>query len=204
MSHINPRVDAYIASAADFAKPILIYIRNIVHKANPDVTENIKWGMPSFEYKGKYCYLAAFKKHVAFGFWKYKLLDDPNNYLGMRSNEGGTSMGNLGKIRSNNDLPPQKILIQFLKQAKALNDANIQEPKSIKVREKKKLHSAFKKALAENKNTATHFASMSIAAQNDYIDWIDDAKTEPTRTKRIQTAIIWIGEGKRRNWKYDK
>ena len=37
-----PRVDAYIARAADFAKPILAELCEIVHAACPDCEEAIK------------------------------------------------------------------------------------------------------------------------------------------------------------------
>jgi hypothetical protein len=52
MGQKDPRVDAYIAKSADFAKPILIHIRKVVHSACPDVVEGMKWSMPHFDYKG--------------------------------------------------------------------------------------------------------------------------------------------------------
>ena len=47
----DKRVDAYIANSAEFAKPILTYIRAVVHEACPDVEEAIKWSTPSFMYR---------------------------------------------------------------------------------------------------------------------------------------------------------
>ncbi len=38
----DPRVEEYISKSADFAKPILTYLRDIVHRACPDVKETIK------------------------------------------------------------------------------------------------------------------------------------------------------------------
>jgi len=40
----DPRVDEYIEKAQPFAQPILEHLRALVHKANPDVQETIKWG----------------------------------------------------------------------------------------------------------------------------------------------------------------
>ena len=74
MGKKDSRVDAYIAKAADFAKPILEEIRARVHAACPDVEETMKWSVPAFEYKGPFCGMAAFKKHCAFGFWKSALV----------------------------------------------------------------------------------------------------------------------------------
>src|SRR4051812_22718480 len=99
----DKRVDAYIEKAQPFAKPILKHLRSLVHTANPDVIENIKWGFPAFDYKGTYCSMASFKEHVVFGFWKASLLKDPKGYLGLRSNQGGEAMGHLGRITSVKD-----------------------------------------------------------------------------------------------------
>ena len=73
----DPRVDAYIASAPDFAKPILTHLREIVHEACPDVEETMKWSNPHFDYKGVLAGMSAFKAHCAFGFWKGSLIVDP-------------------------------------------------------------------------------------------------------------------------------
>src|SRR4051812_27675626 len=118
----DKRIDTYILKAQTFAQPVLKHLRELVHKAIPEIEENIKWGMPAFEYKGMLFGMAAFKQHCVGAFWKAKLLDDPKNYLGERKNHGGEAMGNLGQINSLSDLPPDKILIGFFKQAKKLND----------------------------------------------------------------------------------
>jgi hypothetical protein len=71
----DPRVDAYIATAAEFARPILAEIRARVHAACPRVEETINWGMPSFTYAGGIlCGMAAFKRHVSFGYWTHALV----------------------------------------------------------------------------------------------------------------------------------
>ena len=75
----DKRVDAYIAKSADFAKPILNHLRELVHKACPEAEETIKWGFASFDYKGPFCSMAAFKQHAVFGFWKHSLLKDPKD-----------------------------------------------------------------------------------------------------------------------------
>ena len=66
----DPRVDAYIAKANDFAKPILKKIRTAVHKGHRGVTETIKWGVPAYvDDRGILCLTPAFKKHCAWVFW---------------------------------------------------------------------------------------------------------------------------------------
>ena len=122
MPKIDIRVDAYIEKAQPFAQPILIKLRQLVHKACPNVSETIKWGMPSFDYKGPMFSIAAFKQHCAGGFWKYKLMNDPKGYLQERSNQGGEAMGNMGTITSLKDLPPDSVFIDFVKQHMKLNE----------------------------------------------------------------------------------
>jgi hypothetical protein len=63
MGKRDPRVDAYIAKSADFAKPILSHMRKIVHQGCPEVVEEMKWSTPHFSYKGMFCGMAAFKAH---------------------------------------------------------------------------------------------------------------------------------------------
>ena len=81
MGQFDDRIDAYIAKSADFAKPILNHIREVVHRASPLINETVKWGMPFFDYKGPICMMAAFKQHCAFGFWKESRLKDPHHLL---------------------------------------------------------------------------------------------------------------------------
>ena len=50
----DPRVDAYIAQAQPFARPILRHLRKVVHAGCPDVVETMKWRMPHFDYKGPF------------------------------------------------------------------------------------------------------------------------------------------------------
>jgi hypothetical protein len=117
MGKQDKRVDQYIAKSADFAKPILNHIRRLVHIGVPNVEETTKWSMPFFEYKGILCYMAAFKAHCSFGFWKTKLV------LGKTKAElGKESTGAFGRIAAISDLPSEKVLIGYLKKAAQLNE----------------------------------------------------------------------------------
>jgi len=205
MGKKGPRIDAYISKAQPFAKPILQRLRKLVHRGCPQVEENIKWGMPSFEYKGPFCGMASFKQHAVFGFWKHKLLKDPKGHLEERSARGGSAMGNLGRITSIQDLPADSVILGFIRQAKQLNDegVNIIRPK---LKEKKPLRipSYFTAALKKNKKAFATFEGFSYSNKKDYVEWITEAKTEETRNNRLTTAVEWMAEGKVRNWKYIK
>lgn len=199
----DKRIDAYIEKAQPFARPVLKKLRLLVYKGVPAVQETIKWGMPFFDYKGTLCSFASFKEHAVFGFWKYKLLNDPKGYLQENAAKGGTAMGNFGRIKSLNDLPPDKVIIDFLKQAKKLNEENVKLPVRKKtVNSGLKLPQYFTKELKKNKQAAQTFQELSPSHKREYLEWITEAKTEPTRRKRLETSIVWLSEGKSRNWKY--
>lgn len=205
MAKKNPKIDAYILKSADFAVPILMHLRDLIHRGCPEVEETIKWGMPFFDYKGPFCSMASFKQHAVFGFWKAKLLKDPKKYLQERSSEGGSAMGHLGRITSMKDLPPDKVILDFIKQAKKINDEGIKVPAKPKV-EKKELEvpAYFTNALKKNKKAFATFNEFSYSHKKEYVEWVTEAKTEATRDKRMETAIDWMEEGKGRNWKYSK
>jgi uncharacterized protein YdeI (YjbR/CyaY-like superfamily) len=199
----DKRIDDYITKSADFAKPILKHIRKIVHETCPDTEEKIKWGMPHFDYKEEMmCAMAAFKQHCVFGFWKGSLLSDPNKLI---SEQGNTAMGSFGQIKSLSDLPSDKILIKYIKEAMKLNDEGVKVARP-KPTEKKELKvpDYFKRALKNNKKAFDVFEKFSYSDKKEYVEWITEAKTEATREKRLETAIEWISEGKSRLWKYKK
>lgn len=201
----DKRIDVYIDNAEPFAKPVLKKLRELIHKGNPETKETIKWGMPFFEYKGPLCNFASFKKHATFGFWKYKLIKDPKGYLQDISNKGGDAMGNLGRITGLKDLPPDNVIIGFIKQAKKLNDDGIKSPSKTKISKKElEIPDYFIKALKRNKQAEITFNGFPYSHKKEYVEWITDAKTDATRLKRINTAIEWMTEGKSRTWKYMK
>src|SRR4051812_42128922 len=121
----DARIDAYIANAAEFARPILLHLRELVHAACPDVEETMKWSFPHFQYKGMLCGMTAFKEHCAFGFWKHKLIVQK----GVASEE---AMGQFGKLTKLSDLPAKKVLTGYIQQAMKLNDDGVKVPKPAK------------------------------------------------------------------------
>ncbi|MFN4233642.1 MAG: YdeI/OmpD-associated family protein [Bacteroidia bacterium] len=197
----NIQIDYYIEKSADFAKPILERIRYLVHKACPDVMETIKWGMPTFEYKGLLCSIAAFKAHCSLTFHKGNLMKDEHGIL---SKVGKTGMGQLGKITSVKDLPSEKIFISYVKQAVKLNEAGVKQTTSSTKSTSIEVPDYFLKALKKNNEALKTFETLSNSHKKEYIDWITEAKKEETRISRIEKAIAMLSEGKSRNHAYQK
>jgi uncharacterized protein YdeI (YjbR/CyaY-like superfamily) len=202
-SEFNPKVDAYIAKAQPFAQPILTHIRELVHKACPEVEEAIKWSMPFFVVRGVVLgHMAAFKQHCAIGLWGPEM-NAILNEAGLHSENG---MGSLGKITSLKDLPADKKMLGYYRHAAELIVSG-QRTKSL-VRTKKSVKPAaevpseLSAALKKNKAAAKVFAAFSPSCKREYADWIADAKRPETKEKRVAQAVDWIAEGKQRNWKY--
>lgn len=125
---MNKRIaatDAYIAGAQPFARPILAYLRDVVHSACPEAQETIKWRMPFFEYHGLLCYMAAFKAHAAFGFRRHADLARATPLRGLLDRG---AMGSFGRLESLDDLPSRRVLTALVKLAMKLADEREKKP----------------------------------------------------------------------------
>ncbi len=199
MATRDPRVDDYIAAAPPFARPILKHLRKVVHAACPGVEESIKWRMPAFTYNGQLmCGIAAFKSHATFGFWKASLLVDQGF-----TEAAGESLGHSGRLTSMADLPPDTRLTKMVRAAAALNEQgiNVKRPKA-PPKPAPKTPAYMLAALKKNKNAIAAWKAFSPSHQREYIEWITEAKTDATRDRRLAQAVVWMAEGKPRNWKY--
>ncbi|MGN8070715.1 YdeI/OmpD-associated family protein [Mucilaginibacter sp. 22184] len=199
MEQYDNRVDLYIAKSADFAKPILEYIREVVHEASPLITETIKWGMPFFDCKGPVCQMAAFKQHCAFGFWRWSLMSGDANHT------GDAAAGSFGRVTTIEDLPSKEILVSYVLQGIELNEKGIKKANPKKSPAEKAelvIPDYFMEFLAAYPKAVQVFHDFSYSNKKEYVEWITEAKTEATRQKRMETAAEWMSEGKSRNWKY--
>lgn len=193
----DKRVDAYIAKAAPFARPILKHLRAVIHEGCPEVEETIKWGMPSFTYHGILCGFAAFKEHCAFGFWRGKLI------VGKDVAKTREAMGQFGCLTTSKDLPVDRLLLGYVKEAARLNEQGIKPTKSRKVSKKALPAPADLAAgLKKSAKARAQWAEFSPSARREYIEWITEAKRAETRAARLKTTLAWVAQGKQRNWKY--
>lgn len=195
----DARVDAYVARSADFARPILMHLREVVHAACPDVEETIKWGFPHFMYNGLLCSMAGFKQHCAFTLWKGAVILEDDT-------RSGEAMGQFGRITALSDLPPDGVLAGYVREAMRLNEAPVKQPGRSRPGAKPEIAvpDHLVAALSENDRAQTTWDNFSPSHKREYVEWITEAKGEATRKRRLDTAMEWIAEGKPRNWKYVK
>jgi hypothetical protein len=204
MSKASRQIDDYICDAPDFAQPILKKLRVVVHKGCPKAVEVIKWGCPYFEHNGLLCGMAAFKAHVGFGFWRANEMEDPENLF--ESGTGKKASMCSAKFLALKDMPTQKVLVDYVRRAKKLNEEAVKNAPTKKPRKKivvPTMPPRVTTALKQNKQAKSFFDSLAPSHQRDYLDWIIDAKRDATAEKRVGQMIEWLCEGKRRNWKYE-
>jgi uncharacterized protein YdeI (YjbR/CyaY-like superfamily) len=195
----DPRIDQYIGKAPEFARPILTHLREVVHEACPEVEETMKWSSPHFTWRGMLCHMAAFKQHCAFGFWKGALVVGDGS-------AAPEAMGQFGRLTSVADLPADDVLAGYVREAMRLNEEGVKAPARPKPAEKKELEvpADLTAALQANPAALAHFEGFSPSKRKEYVEWITEAKSDATRSKRLGTAVEWIAEGKARHWKYEK
>lgn len=193
MPQADPRIEAFIAKAQPFARPILEHVRKLVRATIPEVEETLKWSMPHFTVNGKILAgMAAFKAHAAFFVHGAGRMGE------------GKGMGSFGKLTSRADLPPDAVLADLLRKARDEIVAGVKPPKPAKPPKAEiPMPEDFAAALAAGGPARDNFERFAPSARRDYLEWVTTAKAEATRAKRIAQAVEWIAEGKKRHWKYE-
>jgi uncharacterized protein YdeI (YjbR/CyaY-like superfamily) len=102
------------------------------------------------------------------------------------------------------DLPPKKVLSGYIKEAMKLNDDGVKAPARAKPKAPRPVvvPDDLAGALRGNDRARATFEKFSPSNQREYVEWITEAKTQATRSRRLETAVEWMAEGKPRNWKY--
>lgn len=197
MATTDPRVDAYIAKQAEFARPILSWIREQVHGLSDEIGEGIKWGMPFFDYKGRpLANMAAFKAHASFGFW---------DRAGMATGKEGEAMGQYGRLTDVANLPPPAEFQALVQRAMApIAEGTV--PKRVRGVPKPDLPvpEALREALMLDAAAQATWESFPPGCRREYSEWIAEAKRPETRDKRVAQTVAQLREGKKLNWKYEK
>ena len=201
MGRKDSRVDAYIAKAAPFAQPILKHIRKVVHTGCPEVEETMKWSMPHFDYKGMFIGMAAHKAHCSLGFWREAAVALGGN------GEDADGMGQFGRITAVDDLPDEKVLLGYVRQAVEIKDSGAKLPRAPKPKDKStplEVPDYLETRLKKNAKARKTWDGLSPSHRKEYIEWLLGAKREETRAKRLEATLEQLTEGKSLNWRYQR
>jgi uncharacterized protein YdeI (YjbR/CyaY-like superfamily) len=142
--------------------------------------------------------MAAFKAHCAFGFWKGEAV------VGKGAADE-SSMGQMGRITRLADLPSDAKLAAWIRKAMKLNEDGVKAPWLAQRRTRPALPvpEDLQVRLQQDPKAAAVFENFAPGKRREYIEWITEAKTAATRTRRLDSALEWIAQGKSRNWKYE-
>ena len=176
----NPAVDAYIAQAPPFARPILRKVRALFHQACPDLEEKIKWGCPAFERGGILGIVAAFKAHCRMVIWRDVA----------------------EKITRVSELP--KNAVAMIRAAVAARASGQKTRLARTSRPVPRTPADLLAALRANRKALAGFEALRPSHRREYVEWIVEAKTAETRTRRLAQAVAWMAQGKPRYWKYER
>jgi len=189
-------IDEAINKAEPFAKAICKKLRTLIFTAEPNMIEDWKWG-PNYYSNGMVCGFWHFKNHVTFTFYQGAVLKD--KYKILQSNPGNVHNRHL-KFTDVKEIN-EKIVIEYIRESVSNN------AKGIKLTETKDktviVPADFKKLLSKNK-VLPYFESMSYSHKKEWIMWINDAKKEETRMKRMDKAIVGLKGKQGLNDKYSK
>lgn len=199
----DPRVDAYIANAAEFARPILTHLRRLTRQACPAAQEAMKWGHPGFVLDGKIvCIFSAFKAHCGLVFWPQAMKPE----LAAEGLLVRQSMGHLGRIATLADLPGDATLLRLFRRAAELTTSGkpARPPAAKKPRPELPVPKDLAAALKKNARAAATFRHFAPRHRRAYVAWITGARRDETRRQRLAATLQWLAEGKPHNWKYAK
>ena len=200
----NPAVDAYIAKSPDFARPVLRHVRTLMHRGHRRIEESIKWGVPAFEREGIVAMMAAFKKHVAFGFWHEKSIRTRLGKDADRVFAKGAKLGMGGRrYLSRAELPPDAAILRAVRAAVAFNESG---ERPVRVRKRKpppKAPPYLAAALKKDAKARATWARLTPGRRREYVDWLVEAKREETRSRRLREALALLAAGRSLRWKYE-
>ena len=199
----NPAVDAYIAKAASFAQPILVHVRKLMHRGCPRIEETIKWGVPAFEREGIVAMMAAFKRHVAFGFWSERLIRAKLGAEAERVFPRDAKLGMGGRrYHRRSELPPDAAILRAVKVAVALNESGERPKRLLKRKPPPKAPPDLAAALRKTAKARATRARITPGQQREYVEWLVEAKREETRARRLVETLALLAAGRTRYWKY--
>jgi hypothetical protein len=191
----DPRVDAFIAEAQPFARPILDHLRGLIHDVCPDVVETIKWSRPNFEHKRRvFASFGAFKAHASFTLWR----------VGEMVGGEKDGMGQFGKLTGLDDLPDDATVKRVIAAATAVIDQGPAPRPKTAPRAELPLPEELAAALADLPSAQATWDGFAPSHRREYCAWIGEAKRPDTKAARVAQAIQWLADGKSRNWKYQR
>ncbi len=192
----NKTVDEFIDSNEMWNKE-LVLLRKILQSTGME--ETIKWGFPVYTFEGKNIVgLGSFKSYVGLWFYQGVFLKDKHKKL-QNAQEGKTKAMRQWRFSNAKEID-KKLVLEYL--AEAIE--NQKQGKEVKVERNKPINipSKLEAAFKEDKTLKKQFDALSLGKRRDFAEYIDAAKREATKDKRLLKIIPMIKELKGLNDQY--
>ena len=190
----NTGIDAYITKQPAWQREILTRLREVIHAADPEIKETVKWGAPTFEDHGIVAWMFTAKEWVHFSFTQGALLD-PTHGMFEEGRESASKAKRTIKFREGQDMPLD-ILEELVKEAVANNRAG----KKVDFKIAKAGTQEFDVPKEYEDYLKEHdlydaYKARAFYQQRGWIEWIESAKHEETRQKRAQMMLRELQTG---------
>jgi len=191
---INPKASRLIDEA--FAKmpspwrEICEKLRAIVHKADPEIIEDWKWG-PNFNKNGMVCNVWAFKAHAALVFFRGAEMKDPEKLFNYGEDNKSSRMIKFTDIRQ----VKEKELIPYIREAARLNETAPKKPaKPVK---EMPVPPDLEAWFGKNKKAKTFFEKLPYTYRKEMLQLLKSARREETRVRRFKAVTDALKKGQR-------
>lgn len=160
-----------------------------MHKADPEITELIKWGAPYFEDHGRVAWMFAASEWVNFSLHNAALIKDTYKLFEPTENQAMRTI----KLREGQAIPEEEI-IEYVKEIVANNRVGkkvvFEKAPKVEIELPHDVAIELKSAHLEDKYWARPYYQ-----QKGYLQWLDQAKHQETREKRIRTMLGELHNG---------
>ncbi|MBL7952295.1 MAG: YdeI/OmpD-associated family protein [Flavobacteriales bacterium] len=191
--HPQEQINSYIAEQPEWQRRLLVRLRQLIHATDPDVEETWRWNSPGFDHGGIMISLHGFKTCVSVWFHKGALLKDPNGLfkLSEKDEERGMRKYKVNEGETINE----KAFSELVKQAVKLNDTGTKLGDAKPARKALVVPPELENCLKKDEEAWEHWENFNYSHKKEYVEWIDDAKKDETRKRRIAQALEMIREG---------
>lgn len=192
----SEKVTAYIKKHSKWRKE-LQNLRKLFQQT--ELTEEIKWGSPTYTLNGKLVAgMAAFKNHYAIWFHQGVFLKDSDHKL-LNAQEGKTKAMRQWRFEKEEEIP-EAIVLKYLRES----IQNCLAGKEVKPQRKTgvSLPSILKEAFKNDTLLEKSFKKLTPGKQREYAEHIGGAKREATQQSRLEKAIPLILKGEGLHDKY--
>lgn len=187
------QINLYIAERPEWQRRLLIRLRQLIHTVDEDVTESWKWNSPHFDHDGIMIGLHGFKNFVSVWFHKGALLKDTHKLFDKpeKDEEKG-----IRKVKfEEGDAINEKAFVDLVKQAVKVNQSGAKLGDAKPARKALVVPPELENCLRKDEEAWMHWEKFNYTHKKEYVEWIEDAKQDETRKRRIAQALEMIREG---------